>query len=397
MQSHYSRPPPPSTIFPSAASGTTPDLSSHTAHLGLPRLPFPGNMPLFQPAGSLGSWGSSPAPPTANGSGLAVPGPMPIYWPGYYAPTGTLPPHLQQPPLMRPPPGLSIPQSMQQPLQYSGVSTLPSGSQNLQEFPSPLLPTFSSTLGSTSATTVPSTSVPTQASSLAPEVSSSHMPTKPTVTSLQAAAALGANLSFMPQFASSLELVPSLSHIMPASISSNPNLVPVSNVSHQTMPQPVSSIFGSASSSQTETSSTNAPFLPQLSSNSEYDASISQNMPTSFSSNPRAVPVSNVNYQTMPQSVPSNVGPPNSSQVERSVPLVTPDQLLQPVSSAVSSQPLQTSTKDVEVKPQESKGKPLLPEPSMPAPAETKEPILPLPTPTRQKVCQLSFYFYFSN
>ena len=393
MQSHYSRPPPPSASFPFAASGTTPDLSSHTAHLGFPRLPFQGNMPLYQPAGSVGSWGSAP---TANGSGLAVPGPMPVYWPGYYAPTGTLPPHLQ-PPLMRPPPGLSIPQSMQQPLQYSGVSTsLPSGSQNLQEFPSPLLPTFTSTLGSTSATTVPSASASTQASSLAPEVSSSQMPTKPAVTSLHAAA-LGGNLSFMPQFTSSLESVASLSQNMPASISSNPNFVPVSNMSHQIIPQPVSSVFGSVSSSQTETSSANAPFLPQLASDSEYVASVSQNMPTSFGSIPRAVPVSNVNYLTMPQSVPSNVGPPNSSQVERRVPLVTPDQLLQPASSAVSSQPLQTSTTDVEVKPQESKIKPLLSEPSMLATAETKEPILPLPTPTRQKVCQNnSFYLVLS-
>lgn len=408
MQSHYSRPPPTSTGIPSAGSGSTPALSSHnapdltsrTAHLQLPRPPFQGNMHLYQPAGNLGSWGSSPAPPSANGSGLAVPSAMPIYWQGYYAPSGVLP-HLQQPPLMRPPPGLAIPQSMPQPLQYPGlITTVPSGSQNLQELPSPLLPSFSSTLGSTSATTIPSTTAPLQASSLAPEMSLTRMPAEATVTSLPPAT-VGAKLSFMPQFSSNLEPIASLSQNMPASVSSNPSLIPAPNASYQTLPQPASSLIGSSISSQVEKSIGNASFLPQIpSSISESAAAASQNVPTSIDSNLSVLPISSSNYKA----VPYTVGSSNTSRVEMSLPLVTPNQLLHPTPSVVSSsQPLQTSPIGIEVKPQEAKIKPqeakikpLLPEPSVRAPAETKEPILPLPAPTRQKVCQHNAYDLFS-
>ncbi|ONK70929.1 uncharacterized protein A4U43_C04F2970 [Asparagus officinalis] len=353
VQSHYSRPPPSSASFSSAGSGSAPDFNSHTAditphtdQLGLQSPPFQGNLPLYQPTGSLGSWGSSPAPPTVNGSGLAVASPMPILWPGYYAPTGTLP-HLQQSPLLRPPAGLSFPQSMQQPLQY------------LPEFPS-FLPTVSSTLGSTSATMIPSTLPPLQPSSPAPEAS------------------FGANMSFVPH--SSLELVASGSQHVPAMLSTTRSLVSNSNVSYQTMPQPASSMFGFSTSTHVEKPKANVSFLPHLASHSEPSATVSQNMLASVS--PMVVPAPNVNYQITHQPVTSTVINTNPSQIETSVPLIIPDQLQSAPLVASSSQQLQARIRVEEVKPEESKTKPLLPEPPVPM---RKEPILPLPTHTHQK------------
>ncbi|KAJ6826181.1 protein decapping 5-like [Iris pallida] len=327
IQSHYSRPP-PSTSLPSVGSGTVADLSSHTAQMGPPRSPFQGNVPLYQPGGSLGSWGSSPGAPTVNGSGIAMPNPLPMYWQGYYAPTGTLP-HLQQPPLLRPPPGMSLPHSMQQPSQFPGMT---SASQNLQEFPPPLLPPLSSSLMSTSAGTFSSILVPSQASSLGSDASPIQIPTKPP-TSLPAAT-IGLNLSY----------------------------------------------------------------VPPLSYNLESIASLSQNVPASISSKPRLAPTPNMSYSTIPQLAPSVDGFSTSSQVETSVPLVTPGQFVQPPVSAFSpSQPLQTSPKDVEVEVQETKTKPLLPEPPVLATPETKEPILPLPTLNHQKPNGAVFYNHQSN
>lgn len=316
-QSHYSHPASSSTSLPSVGSGTAADLGSHTAQLGLPRSTFQGSLPLYQPGGGLGSWGTSPTPPTANGSGLAMP---PMYWQGYYARSSGLP-HLQQPPLLRPPPGLPIPHSMQQPLQYPGMNALPSVSPNMPEFPSPLPLPANSTLNLTSSL-LPSTVSPTSVSAVTPETPSNMLPNKSLVASVTAST-LGVNLPIMPPLTSSLEPV----------------------------------------------------------------VTMSQNMPSVVSSNPNNVPGPTVAYQTMSLSLPSIVGSSSSGQVETSVPLVTPGQLLQSGSSSlVSSQALQTSHKDVEVKPVEAKSKPLLPEPSVRAPGESKEPILPLPKPTAQKV-----------
>lgn len=385
MQSHYSHQPPASTSFPLSVSGSGPDPSSHTAHLGLPGSPFQGNLPLYQPAGSLGSWGSSPSPPTANGSELAAASPMQMYWQGYYGPPGMLP-HLQQPPLLRPPSGLSIPQSMQQFLQYPGGNTLTSGSQNFQEFPSPLLPYFNGTAGLTSTTTVPLTSDPLQASSLAYEALSSQLPAKPVVSSLPAAA-VGANLSYAPHLAASVNSIGSLSQYMPASVSKNPNSRPMLNVIHQKESQPTSSVFGFSNSSQTETSSAKVSVMPPLAPNSDSIQSVSQHMVSRISSNPRVIPVSNVDHRALPS---STAGQSISSQTEKPVSLVTPDQLLHSTPSAVSSShSWEISPRNLEVKLQEVEvdTKPLLPEPPVLASVKTKEPILPLPTSTSQKVC----------
>ncbi|KAJ6803251.1 protein decapping 5-like isoform X1 [Iris pallida] len=288
VQSHYSRPPPSSTSLPSVG--------------------------YYAP-------------------GLAMPSAMPMYWQGYYAPTGTLP-HLQQPPFFRPPPGMALPHSMQQPLQFPGMtSSLPSGSQNLQDYPSPLLPPLNSSLTSISASTLPSMLAPAQASSLGSEASPSQIPTNPPVLSLPAAT-IGVHLSSVPPLPSNLETVASISQNVPASITSMGRLAPIPNMSYPTI-QPLPSVDGSSS----------------------------------------------------------------ASQVETSVPMVTPVQLLHPAVSAVpssqplhpavsavpSSQPLQTLSKGIDVEARETKTKPLLPEPPVLSPPESNEPILPLPTLTHPK------------
>nr|XP_029121550.1 protein decapping 5 isoform X2 [Elaeis guineensis] len=315
IQSHYSHPATASatTSLPSVVSGAVPDLSSHAAQFGHPRSTVQGSLPLYPPGGSLASWHSSPPLPNANGSGLA----MPMYWQGYYAPSSGLP-HLQQPPLLRPPPGLPIPPSMQQQLQYSGINaSLPSGSPSLPEFPPPLLPPASSALSLTSSMS-PSTLAPAHASALVPETSVSLMPSKPPITS--PAETLGTNLLFVTP--SAFESVPTLSQNMSSIIGSKPRMVPSPNVTLQTISQAVSSIIGSS----------------------------------------------------------------GSSQVELSLPSVTPGQLSQPgLSIPASSEPLQMSNEDVEVNPLKAQVKPLIPEPTALSPAESKEPILPLPKSAEQK------------
>ncbi|CAI8604090.1 unnamed protein product [Vicia faba] len=128
IQSQYPRLATPSTSLP-AASGSLTDASPHTTQLGHPGSNFQG--PLYQPGGNVVSWGASSPSPNANGGGLA----MPMYWQGYYgAPNGL--PQLHQQSLLRPPPGLSMPSSMQQPMPSSMQQPMPSSMQ--QPMPSSL-------------------------------------------------------------------------------------------------------------------------------------------------------------------------------------------------------------------------------------------------------------------
>ncbi|XP_068641698.1 protein decapping 5-like [Aristolochia californica] len=287
IQSHYSRPPVVSTSLPPAGSGSTPDPTAHPAQLGLPRSTFQGGLPLYPQGGNLASWGSTPAPPNANGSGLAMP---PMYWPGFYGPAGGLPPHLQQQqPLLRPPPGLPIPPSMQQLMQYPGLNTtsVPNSAPNMPEFPSPLLPpgSLSTTGGSYSSLTsssLPTYVGPTQAASLASETSSSLMPNKAPVTSFT-------------------------------------TTIPTANL-------PMAS--------------------PLTSSSLDINSMVS---PISSKVGARAVPGPTLPSQPLSQPVPT-VGPSTSSHTETLVvpPLVTPGQILQPGPSTTPSQPLTTVNKDLE-------------------------------------------------
>ncbi|KAF5206994.1 hypothetical protein FRX31_003418, partial [Thalictrum thalictroides] len=120
---------------------------SHTSQLGLPRSTFPSGLPLYQPQGNLGSWGSSPPPSNANA----------------FATTTV-------------PPGLSMPHPTQQPMQYTGVNaSLQMGTSTLSEL-SPLLPPVTSgalNLTSTLSSVLPSTLAPAHTASLASETAPS--------------------------------------------------------------------------------------------------------------------------------------------------------------------------------------------------------------------------------
>ncbi|KAI9072005.1 hypothetical protein K1719_033076 [Acacia pycnantha] len=341
IQSQYPRPATTSTSFPSAASGSLTDLSSHTPQLGLPGsnfqgplplyqpdgniassgsltdlsshtpqlgLPgsnFQGPLPLYQPDGNIASWGPSPPAPSANGGGLA----MPMYWQGYYgAPNGL--PHLHQQSLLRPPPGLSLPSSMQQPMQYPNFLTA-----NMPELQLSLLPASSSSPSVTSTSlppfNLPSTLPPAPSASFASETLPASVPNKaPTV--LLPATTLAANL-------------PSLAPMATSSADINAIVPPISNRSN----------------------------------------AVSSSLP----------------YQTASQFAPAVVGLPNTTRTETPVPLVTPGQLLQSGPTLVSSsQPAQTPHKDVEVVQVSSTASQEL---YVPVSAETKPPILPLPTTSR--------------
>lgn len=136
LQSQYSQPSQASNAFGPAASGSLPDLASHGAHSGVPTSPFRGGTPLYPATRNIGSWGSSPVPPGANGTGLA----MPMYWQGYY-------PHVQQQPLhFQPAPGMPIPPAVQQHLQQAPVlPSLPTGLSATSEFINSLQQTAAST------------------------------------------------------------------------------------------------------------------------------------------------------------------------------------------------------------------------------------------------------------
>ncbi|KAA8532755.1 hypothetical protein F0562_032788 [Nyssa sinensis] len=316
IQSHYPSPASTSSSMPPSVSGSLTDLSSHTSQLGHPGSTFQGGLPLYQPGGNLGSWGPSPPPPGANGSGLA----MPMYWQGYYGPPNGLP-HMHQQSLLRPLPGLSMPPSMQQPMQYSGFnSSLPTGapnfpSSNLPEYPSPLIPTTTSSLNLTftslPTSNMPSTLPPAPSVPLAPETLPNAMPIRAPNSSLSTAT-LSASL---PSLSPLTTTTPVINAVVPP-ISNKPNTISDPILSYQTLSQPISSVVGTSSSSHTET-------------------------PT-----------------------PS---------------LVTPGQLLQSGPAAISSsQSSQTAHKDVEVVQVSSSS-----EQSAPVPTEAQPPILPLPQSSR--------------
>ncbi|XP_027913969.1 protein decapping 5-like [Vigna unguiculata] len=326
IQSHYPRPVTTSTSLPSAVSGPLTDLNSHNPQLGLAGSNFQGPLPLYQPGGNIGSWGASPPAPNANGGRLA----MPMYWQGYYGTPNGLP-QLQQQSLLRPPPGLSMPSSLQQPMQYPSFShSLPTVTSNLPELPSSLLPVSTTTPSVTSASLPPS-NLPPAPSALPPAPSAlpSALPPAPSATLA--------------------------SEILPASVT---NKTP--NVS--------TSATMLAASLPTLTSLTN--------SGPEMNA-----MVPPINSKPNAISGSSLAYQTGSQLSPA-VGSSTSIHTETSAPsLITPGQLLQPGPSIVTSaQPSQAPHKDVEVVQVSSMSSS---ESSLPVFADVQPPILPLPVTSR--------------
>ncbi|KAB1999903.1 hypothetical protein ES319_D12G193400v1 [Gossypium barbadense] len=311
IQSHFPHSVSTTTSMPSAASGPLTDLTSHNTQMGLAGFNFQAALPLYQPGGNIGSWGASPQPPTANGSGLA----MPMYWQGYYAPPNALP-HLHQQTLLRPSPGLSVPPSMPQPMQYPNFNaSLPAGSANLH-----------------------SSSLPEIPPPLLPASTSSHMLTS-------------SSLSFATS--SSLPPAPSATLASETLSASLPNKAP------SPAPPPA-------------TLSASSPALAPLTSSSPELHSIAPPIANKRSEIPT------LPYQSASEVASSVIGVSNSIHVETSTPsLVTPGQLLQSGSTVVpSSQPAATAHKDVEVVQVSSS---LSPEPSVPVVSEAQPPLLPLP------------------
>jgi protein LSM14 len=246
MQTHYPRPVSTSTSLPPAGSGSLTDLSSHNVQLGLHGSNFQGGLPLFQPGGNIGSWGATPPPPSANGPGLA----MPMYWQGYYGPPTGLP-HLHQQSLLRPPPGLSMPPSMQQPIQYPNFNApIPTGASNLPEVPSPMPPASSSSLNFIPPNSLaPSTLPLVPSAALASETLGNSVPNKPPSNSGLPAVTQSSSLpSLVPLATPSLDI----NAIVPP-ISNKPSAISGPILSFQTLSQSTSSIVGKSNSIRTET------------------------------------------------------------------------------------------------------------------------------------------------
>ncbi|KAG2269562.1 hypothetical protein Bca4012_062588 [Brassica carinata] len=314
IQSHYPSPMPTPSSLPPTASNPLPDISSHN---GQPGMGFQNSMPLYQPSGNLPSWGASPQPP--------------VYWQGYYTPPPNGLPQLHQQSLVRPPHGLPMPSSLQQPLQYPNFNAPPppSGSSTLlgSSPPSSLFPYSSS-----SQTLAPS-SLPF--SSLPMTLSSGMQSTLPSAPS------------------------PSLaSEMAPPSLSNKAPIVP------PTLPQDTDLL----------------PFSLSTTRAAETIAGLPLSDKPSLVTGPISVP------QTTPLTSASAAGASSSISQDKPKPvLVTPDQLLQSGSAAVSlSPPSKNGDKDVEVV-QVSSSAGL--EQSVPVTSEAQPPILPLPssaTPTQK-------------
>lgn len=353
IQSQYPRLATTSTSLP-AVSGSLTDASPNpnTTQLGHPGSNFQG--PLYQPGGNVVSWGASSPAPNANGGGLA----MPMYWQGYYgAPNGL--PQLHQQSLFRPPPGLSMPSSMQQPMPSSLQQPLPSSMQ--QPMPSPMQQPMPSSMQQPMLSSMQqplqfpsfSSSLPTGPSNF-PEFPSAFLPvgtSSPNITSTSAPP-LNLSTTILPP-APSATLAP---ETFQASVS---NKAPTVSLPAATLGANLPSL---------------APFT---SGGSDINAAVP------LANKPNAISGSSLSYQTVPQQMtPSIVGSSNSVRTEPPVPsLVTPAQLLQSGQTvAASSKPSQTPHKDVEVVQVSSTS---APEPSVAVAAESQPPILPLPATSR--------------
>ncbi|CAA0832058.1 Protein decapping 5 [Striga hermonthica] len=321
IQSHYPRPPAQTSSMPAAVPNTPlPDPGSHSSQVGLPGLAFQNSLHLYQPGGNLNSWGPSPSNP--NGSGLA----MPMYWPGFYGTPNGLS-QLPQQSLLRPPPGLSIPPSVQQ-MQFSGFnSSLPMASSSLptstlQDNDSSLVPNNTSSPGLIPSTSLTSTTLSLNVPPLQPMPLVYETLTNP----LQNKASLLSDSSIPTSIPSS-----SLS-----SLAQFPNAIP-DNAGLQSVAIRPSPIPGPAAMTQ---------------------QSMSQPGPSSFSRASDSILTD-----------------------KKAPPLVTPGQLLQSAPPAVSApQASQTMQKDVEVVQVLSKPPP---EALVSVPPEAQPPILPLPGNTR--------------
>ncbi|WJX14049.1 hypothetical protein P8452_04363 [Trifolium repens] len=387
IQSQYPRLVTPSTSLP-AASGSLTD-AKQAGHQGSN---FQG--PLYQPGGNVVSWGASSPAPNANGSGLA----MPMYWQGYYgAPNGL--PQLHQQSLLRPPPGLSMPSSMQLPMPSSMQQPMHSSVQ--QPMHSSVQQPMHSSVQQPMHSSVPQpmhSSVPQPMSSSVQQPMHSSVQ-QPMHSSVQQTmhSSLQQPLQFS-NFSPSLPTGPSNFPEFPSAFlpvgTSSPNITstsaPLLNLPTTMLPSaPLATLvpetFQVSVPNKAPTVSLPAVTLgasfSSLAPFTNGGSDISAAVPLANKPNPSSGP--SLSYQTVPkQTTPSIVGSSNSIRTEPPVPsLVTPAQLLQSGQTAVaSSKPSQTAHKDVEVVQVSSAP---APEPSVPVTAESQPPILPLPVISR--------------
>ncbi|KAL5581986.1 hypothetical protein UlMin_014428 [Ulmus minor] len=293
IQTHYPPAANTSTSLPSSFTESIPDLSAHNPQMGLLRPTFQGNVPLHPPGGSLGSWGSSPALPTTNGSGLT-----PVPWQGYYGTSNGF--HPQQQSLFRPPPGLSMPPPTQQTMQNSAIN-------------------MSVTTGLTSMAALKTSESP---SALLPPPSMGILNLQSSILPAQSPSLNVGNLNFQSS------LLPAQP---PPIVSDSPtNLVPNKP---------------STEAVATAASSLGLPLISSLTSSLDKST-----IRTQVSDKAVAVPNSVVPLKTSESS--SIAGMPSSILNEGAMPtLITPGQFLQsgPATAVSSTQPSQTSQKDVGV------------------------------------------------
>uniref|UniRef100_A0A7N0T6A1 Protein decapping 5 n=1 Tax=Kalanchoe fedtschenkoi TaxID=63787 RepID=A0A7N0T6A1_KALFE len=386
IQSQHPRPDPASTSLPAAVASTAADTSLQTSQLGMPGSYIQNGAPLYQPGGSVGSWG--PSPPSANGSGIG----MPMSWQGYYSPPNGLPFHQYQQPLMRPP-GLSMPLLPQQQQMPSSLQQqMPSSLQ--QQMPSSLQPQMPSSL----QPQLPS-SLQRQMPSLQQLTSSSPQQQMPSFQ-LQMPSSFQHPLQYpsysvpLPIGNSSLPAVTSLYPFesstgistsispppaIPSSLTPTSPLLPLTSLTSDTVSSSIpikAPIAASLPGSQipvTSLSPASSLLSPGLDANALLQPLSSKLIATTASPAPQQT-------ANVPQSVLSTFGAADPISTQAPAPaLLTPGHLLK--SSSISSVPSsQTVHKDVEVVQVSSSP---VPKPPSPADSEVKPPILPLPTPSR--------------
>lgn len=358
---------------------------------------FQGNP--FQPPPSLPTWNSSSMPSSVNGSGLAMP---PMYWPGYYtAPTGFA--HLQQPPFLRPPHGLTVPQALQQSVQYPGLNaSLPAGFPSMPDFPSLLQPSNnqSQTLGASASTllSVPASSSASSSAS-ATETQVSQLPNKLSAVS---ASAFSVGLTPPPvnPSTSTIETSTPLSQGMPPVVKNKPVVLPDTSVASLSGDKPdnIPSSMSTYQPSQPPTANiassaitvaesialvTPGQLLPTNSSTS------SQTMQTTAVAPSYKSPsvVSSSQAASTAPSAPSYKSPSvvSSSQTANTATSAHANSSAgsrSPVASStvVSSRQLEPNNEKKDAKQTELKAK------HVGSPSENKEPLLPAPKPVLQKV-----------
>ncbi|XP_050381030.1 protein decapping 5-like [Argentina anserina] len=327
IRTHYSQAVTVSTNLPSSGIASIPDVKAQTPQMGLPKPTFQSTLPVYQPLGSLGSWGAS-APPVTNGSGM----PMTMYWQGFSGPSDGF--QHQQQSLLMPSPGLSMPPSMQQPMSYPTINTsLSDGSSDASiskpsEPPSTLFPTLGRGTPSLNSHMLPAQS-PALTMGIPGDLQSSAFPSKSSATVSEPSSSLILNKA-LPQTrhtAASSTSLPLVSPLTPALDKTN-------------------------------------ILLPAL-------------------DEPKIGPTAVT--PVISESVWSTANTPGSVLADGAMPpLVTPGQFFQPDLTMVSSsQPSQTAQTDVEVVKVLSSELP----PSPPATAKaSQEPILPLPAPSIPKL-----------